>query len=139
MFSFITAEKYRLLLQAAIVVAAARLALWFLPFRWLCARVDARRLSSPRPGDVTAGRWTWAVQAAARRIPGASCLTQALALQWLLAREGHSTSISVGVAKDGVAGFEAHAWVESGGQILIGGNEPLDRYMPILRLPAETP
>jgi len=139
MISFITADKVRLLLQAAIVVAAARLALWFLPFRWLHARVDAHRPSLPGRGEVTASRWAWAVQAAARRIPGASCLTQALALQWLLAREGQGARISVGVAKDGVAGFESHAWVESGGKILLGGDESLDRYATILKLPAGAP
>jgi len=125
------------LLQAALVVAAVRLALWVLPFRWVCARVDARKAVLPRTGAAPAGRWAWAVRVASRRIPGASCLTQALALQWLLARAGQSARIHIGVAKQGARGFEAHAWLESGGEILIGDDRPLEGFMPILTLPAD--
>lgn len=131
-------ERLRLL-HATVVVAVVRLALWVLPFRWVRARVDARRPGLPRPGEVPAGRWAWAVRVAARRIPGASCLTQALALQWLLARAGQSARIHVGVAKQGARGFEAHAWLESRGEILIGGDRPLDGFMPILTLPGDAP
>jgi hypothetical protein len=150
MGSFITAEQCRRLvalpaaerqrlLHAAITVATVRLVLLVLPFRWVRAQVDTRKLALRPRGEVPAGRWAWAVQVAARRIPGATCLTQALALQWLLARAGHNASIRMGVAKDGARGFEAHAWVESNGEILLGGDEPPDRFVPILALPREAP
>lgn len=131
-------ERLRLL-HAALVVATVRLALLALPFRRVRAFVDARQPAPQRSGRVAANQWAWAVGVAARRIPGASCLTQALALQWLLVRAGQSASIHVGVAKDGARGFEAHAWLESGGEILLGGDEPLERFAPILKLPADAP
>ena len=129
------AERRRLL-HAAIAVAALRFALWVLPFRWACSLVEARNPELRAFDEVPASRWAWAVRVAARRIPGASCLTQALALQWLLARAGQCARIHVGVAKQGARGFEAHAWLESRGEILIGDDEPLDRFAPILILPA---
>ena len=128
-------ERLRLL-HAALVVATVRLALLALPFRRVRAFVDARQPAPQRSGRVAANQWAWAVGVAARRIPGASCLTQALALQWLLARTGQSSQIHVGVTKHGARGIESHAWLESGGEILIGGDEPLDRFVPILKLPA---
>jgi hypothetical protein len=76
-------------------------------------------------------RLAWAVQAAARRIPGASCLTQALALQYVLGRAGETTKLHIGVAKDSARGFEAHAWLEHRGAILVGDNGELERYAPI--------
>jgi Transglutaminase-like superfamily len=46
-----------------------------------------------------------------------TCLEQSLVLWWLLARQGISSDLRVGVRK-GEAGFEAHAWVECGGVVL---------------------
>jgi len=67
-------------------------------------------------------------------IPGASCLTQALALQRLLARAGRGADLRIGVAKDGASGLASHAWLEREGEILIGDNGELDRYSPMLSL-----
>jgi hypothetical protein len=133
----LSAQERLCLLRAAIVVMTVRLALLVLPFRRVHAFMAVQRLESQRPGRAPARQWAWAVGVVARRIPGASCLTQALALQWLLAREGQAAIIHLGVAKQAAAGFEAHAWLESGGEILIGGDESLDRYSPILTFPAD--
>ena len=46
-----------------------------------------------------------------------SCLEKSLALWWLLASQGIASDLRVGIRKDGEQ-FEAHAWVESGGQTL---------------------
>jgi len=43
-----------------------------------------------------------------------SCLEVSLSLWWLLARQGISSDLRVGVRKEGEK-FEAHAWVEYGG------------------------
>ncbi len=61
------------------------------------------------------------VHAAARHgIGDPACLERSLALWWLLARQGIASDLRVGVRKDGET-FEAHAWVECGGQSL---NDP---------------
>ncbi|MEJ7810643.1 MAG: lasso peptide biosynthesis B2 protein [Gemmatimonadaceae bacterium] len=130
-----TAEQ-RLTAIAIVTVAAARLALWTLPFplaRGTVARLGGRgrrpaRLSSHMP--VTIAR---AVTRASRVVPRASCLVQALAASALLERAGHVASVRIGVARDGRRGFEAHAWVESGGRVVVGDVE-LDRFTPLLAL-----
>jgi hypothetical protein len=43
----------------------------------------------------------------------------------------------IGVTKKSERGFEAHAWVEFGGEIVLGNNGDLDRYARILTLCAE--
>lgn len=56
----------------------------------------------------------------ARFVPRASCLTQALALQWLLARAGHASELFVGVRQDADGRFAAHAWVSCNQRIVLG-------------------
>lgn len=68
-------------------------------------------------------RLVWAVKVASRRMPGATCLNQALTLQRLLAKNGHSSELRIGVEKDGER-FGAHAWLLHGNQVLIGEPQP---------------
>jgi hypothetical protein len=75
----------------------------------------------------------WAVAVASRYVPAATCLTQALAGQILLAQHGEPALLQIGVAKNEAGKLEAHAWVESRGRIIIGDSEELFRYT---RLPS---
>lgn len=113
------------LLAAIPVVLTIRVALWVLPSRAivrLTRRVGAwSRRPLPRggvPADVA-----WAVDAVGRRVPRASCLTQALAAQLLLLRRGVDSELCLGVARDPGGDFRAHAWLERQGRIVFGGQE----------------
>jgi hypothetical protein len=124
-----------LLLSACVLVGIVRIFLWLFPSR-VCLRF-VRRLSDsrvgPRPaGPPTVERVTWAVGAASRRIPRATCLTQAVAAQLLLRRFGYASSLCLGVARGSKGEFLAHAWVERDGRVLIGGPQSLG----FTRLPA---
>ena len=68
-------------------------------------------------------------------MPRATCLTQALALRSLLAADGRPSALRLGVARER-RGFEAHAWLESEGRILIGGGD-VQRYTPLPTLARE--
>jgi hypothetical protein len=116
-----------LLLRALLVVAAARAALWTCPVS-IARRVAAIAAIGTRwhPAE----EFVWSVTAAGRNLPRATCLTQAVALHSLLVRTGHKSHIEIGVCKE--LRFEAHAWVECGGKIIIGGAET-GRFSPILR------
>jgi len=72
-----------------------------------------------------------AVEAASLRIPGGrNCLVRALATEYLLHRYCYPCELRIG-AKRGQAGeFTAHAWLESGGRVLIGDFE-LKSYVPL--------
>jgi hypothetical protein len=120
------------LTRAFIAVAAIRLALSVLPFRVVrpvIARITARP-RGPGAGADDAQRVAWAVAAAAVRIPRATCLTQALAAQVLLARIGEHAELRLGVARAHGAPALAHAWLEHRGQVLVGGGW-LEQYMPL--------
>lgn len=107
-----------LLIRTIGLLAVARVALWVLPFR------SARRLVTRRPGGrlrpVTLEQVRWAVDVGQRIIPDATCLPQALAAESLLTRGGHPLALRVGVRKSPDGRFDAHAWVESGGYVIVG-------------------
>ena len=111
-----------MLLRALALLAATRLALWTRPFaavRGSLARYGERALPlTSAPATVV-----WAVEAGARLVPGSTCLSRALAAQALLRRAGHDSTLQLGVASSSGSGFEAHAWLEDAGGILIGGEE----------------
>ena len=113
----------RLLAEAAIVVPFVRVALTLLPFRvvhrGIAATAQRTRRSAAAPERVT-----WAVTAVAARVPGASCLTQALAATLLLVRRGHDATLRFGMAKNDDGSFRAHAWVEINGRAILGEPEP---------------
>jgi hypothetical protein len=53
-----------------------------------------------------------------------SCLAKSLTLWWLLARQGITSQLRIGIRKEAET-FEAHAWVEREGLAL---NEPEERH-----------
>jgi hypothetical protein len=65
---------------------------------------------------------------AARRVPMASCLTQSLALEALMEEAGLECEVRFGVARKSDGTFDAHAWVEHEGHVVIGGLPDLERF-----------
>ncbi|RVD16043.1 lasso peptide biosynthesis B2 protein [Mesorhizobium sp. M4B.F.Ca.ET.017.02.2.1] len=109
------------LARCLLVVAAARLGLTLFSFnrvRSLVMRLDAREAASV--ADLR--HIAWGVAAAARLVPHASCLTQALAGQYLLARKGKASNIRIGIEQNTGAELKAHAWLMSGNHIVLGGS-----------------
>lgn len=103
------------------VVGVVRLALTLSSYnrvRGMVTRLDARRDASIADLRLVA----WGVAAAARLVPGATCLTQALAGQYLLARQGNASKISIGIEKGTGSELKAHAWLMSGSHIVLGGS-----------------
>ena len=114
----------RLLITALTLVAVVRLALWILPSRIIVRSVRGVGLTYPDGvvPRVDVNAITWAVDAASRRIPRATCLTQAIAAQLLLRRHGFQSQLCLGVARDVGGEFRAHAWLERNGRIVMGAN-----------------
>lgn len=125
-----------LLVRCLPVVAVTKLGLVILSYRTLKRWIPDR---APVPADQATveelRRTAWGVRNAARLVPGATCLTQALAAQFLLARAGHRSQIRIGVAKDAEGKFLAHAWLISDGRVLLGGtSRELRRYTALADL-----
>jgi hypothetical protein len=125
-------RERQLALQAAIVLAGITLALrFFPPLQWWLLRKAGRPVRS-HMDRVSPESISWAVTAAGRRIPGATCLAEAIAACWLARRHGHDAMLRIGVAPG--CKVKAHAWVECGDKILVGDAGSQYEAMPPLPL-----
>ncbi len=118
-------SERRLLLRAFVVVGVAQAALWLLPLV-IVRRVVARTAGAIE--QVPVERFVWAVNVASRYLLRPTCLAQAMATHALLTGAGYASSVEIGVVKDAVHGFEAHAWVICDNEIVIGGPD-VARYV----------
>ncbi len=126
-------RHFRLLAKALLVVTVVRLLLSFRGYRSVLAVIGR---VGPRPdAGLPMPLLSWAIVRTAAFVPGATCMTQALALRYLAAREGQSCTIRIGVKHEPGRPFEAHAWVVHHGMIVIGGQqERIDEFSPIVDL-----
>ncbi len=116
-----------LLLQAMFLVSAIRVALALSSF----GGVERGLNRLGRALTVTRRAWhadsservVRAVSRASAYVPGASCLTQALAVRLLLTRQGCRPRLCIGFGQRAGGGLEGHAWVESDGGVVVGGGD----------------
>ncbi len=112
-------EKW-ILAQAWILLLTIDLGLRLLPFSMIQQRTARHRESQHRPSAEEDTAIIHQVQrlvdiAARHHLYPMSCLRRALALQWLLGRQGIVTELRIGVRKEDDT-LLAHAWVEYAGQ-----------------------
>jgi hypothetical protein len=125
-----SAQERSLVRTAAALLCLARAAIWILPFRDVKSAADRLSQAHRTRGDFSELEIAWAIRVASRSVPGARCLAQALAAQVLLSWLGYASRLHIGVALEDQ--FEAHAWVECNGMVVVGGAEKITRYTPIL-------
>ncbi|MGB0720797.1 MAG: lasso peptide biosynthesis B2 protein [Gammaproteobacteria bacterium] len=124
---------------------------WRLPLAMVLLRISPFRSVAPRIGSVVAPDSPApalsdvrrareigdAVRRAARYAPwSARCLPQAMVASWLLGRAGIACVVRFGIRTGSEAvgdGFldAAHAWVESGDLVVVGGRSSLRGYTPV--------
>lgn len=78
----------------------------------------------------------WAAGAVGRRMPGATCLVNAMVAKYLLARRGLDAALEIGVAPSRPVPSFAHAWLELDGQVVLGGETSPEVFTPFPQLPA---
>lgn len=131
---------WRLLAETLVLVWSIRLGLWCMPFRtlWsLVARVSDPATYAASSARPSIARITRIVTRVSRVVPAATCLTQALAAQVLLARRGYVVQLRIGVCTNADGTLAAHAWIEHQGQVVIGDLADLARFMPLPPLQRE--
>lgn len=126
-FAAMPRKERHLLLRSFIWISAVRVGLWVLPLRAIRSIILSYGKDSRNDSVEEVVR---AVRTSSRYVPGATCLTQALAAQALLAGSNHQSRIEIGVAKDGEL-FAAHAWLVCDEQIVLGGPD-VTRYVPLV-------
>src|SRR5688572_13040102 len=100
-----------LLVEATLRLAAARLALLLLPFRFLSPHLGApmQETGEENTDPVLLRRVAWAVGAVSRRAPWrCQCLEQGIAAKMMLRRRRLANTLYLGVAR-GDQQIEAHA------------------------------
>jgi hypothetical protein len=102
-------------------VAVGRLIVLCVPYRWWRRAIRTDVGGRSRSCELMAPRRVgWAVRAAAKFVPDATCLTQALAGRCLLRLGGHPSTLTLGVRRSAGGDIEAHAWLTSAGQAVVG-------------------
>lgn len=116
----------RLLLYTLFLMVKVRLMLWVLPF----PRIQRSFTKfEPVRSDIPVSRLTWSVRAVSQYVPGATCLTNALTSYLLLSKYGYPSLVKIGVGKSAEGEFEAHAWLEYDGEVVLGESEK--DYVPL--------
>ena len=133
-FIRLPADVRPLLIEAFFLLVYIRIGLWLtsLPrLRQTLKRWARPRAAAPAVEDANREKIAWVVHVASGYLPNTNCLPQALAAQVLLSRLALPAALHLGVARDQAGQFKAHAWVESGGVIVVGGPESRSQYTPL--------
>lgn len=133
--------EWQLLGRTAGWLVLIRSLLWMRPFPVVQRWADAwARAGTPGLRDDAAqtAQIVRFVPKVSRLIPGASCLTQALAAQILLGRRGYVMELRLGVGRDEAGHFAAHAWLERDNRIVLGA-APVAQFTPLPTFSAKAP
>ncbi len=131
-FLHLSSGDRKLLLKTFILLGLVRLGLWLLPFttlRRVLVSISRVKSSQQEVNQREVAKVIWAVNQSGRYMPGGvKCLARALTTQVLMSRRGYLSELRIGVAKSETGQLEAHAWIESQGQVLIGHLRDLSRF-----------
>lgn len=135
-FAHLSRAQQREVIEASVICAAARVLLATMSYRAVDALTNrvARRAVHRSTGSNSTDidRLVYAINAAGRFVPGArNCLVRAISAKAMLGMRGCASQIHFGVAREADSELGAHAWLESGGRVVIGGFEN-GRYAPLL-------
>ena len=136
-FARLPEDRRRSLLAALRLLWLVRAGLWMLSFQSLRARFARMETDERERGAAgSIDELVWCIEAASRYVPAATCLTRSMAAQILLRRNGHASTLRIGVARGTCGALEAHAWVECDGRVVVGEVENLGRFTPLPLLEA---
>jgi hypothetical protein len=128
-------EDRSLILRAALILPLTEIGLRLFGFRRWKKLIEkfslSARLSQSLPADVQREKALRAVRAV-RSVElhgptNPNCLERSMTLWWMLRRAGIDGELHIGARKGG-GRFEAHAWVEMGGQVLNESAEVHQHY-----------
>jgi transglutaminase superfamily protein len=125
-----------LLARAWGVLWVIKLGLWVVPFRNMKRFLTNENYPVRRGKEkvkIPVKRVAWTVSMASRYVPnGKNCLLRAATTHHLLKRIGHPSVLHIGVDSSTQGTLDAHAWVESNGEVVVGNLSDLDRFAILL-------
>lgn len=121
--------QWKHLLRALWLIPAARIVLAAVPFKSILAYMDQIEPTGKVATPSFQAHASWALALVARHLLGDKpCLTQALAMQYLLQRRATPSTLRIGVKRDENGGLAAHAWIECENRVVIGGADSPSKY-----------
>ena len=128
--SFISLENQDkiLIIKTLLLGYRIRFMTWIYSFPKLQQKI--REEDKDKSQGLKSDKIIWAVQATCPYVLRSTCLTNALTAQKLLSQYGYTSNLRIGVLKE--EEFEAHAWLEMDGKVVLGQLEK--EYIPILDL-----
>ena len=128
-------EDRILILRAAMILPLTEMGLRLFGFRRWKELIEKICLPTHLPQSLPAGVQRETALRAVRAVRSVelhgpanpNCLERSMTLWWMLRRNGVDGELHIGARKEG-GRFEAHAWVELGGQVLNDGAEVHQHY-----------
>jgi hypothetical protein len=114
-----SADK-RLILKTFFLNYYMRLILWTFPFQKV-HKIACKMGIKHKKDHIEISRLMWAVNATSHYVFKSTCLTKAITSQILLDQYGYVSILRIGVINE--SEFEAHAWVECEGDVVMGKSE----------------
>jgi Transglutaminase-like superfamily len=127
-------EKY-LLIGTFLLLNSIRFGFLFLNFPLLQAilrRISEFGSDMSTKSVISIEQIVWCVEVSTQLSPGgAKCLARALTVETLMKQNGYAPILKIGVIKNNIEEFKAHAWIEHQDKVVIGGDLPnLNKYSP---------
>jgi hypothetical protein len=128
-FISLKTEDQRLILKSFFLNYYMRFMLWLLPFQHV-QKIVQNMGKKRNKNYIEISHLMWAINTSSSHVFRSTCLTRALTAQILLYQNGYSSTLLIGVTKN--QHFEAHAWVEYNGNVVMGKSEK--EFIPIIDL-----
>ena len=123
----------KLFVQTYVFMMLIRLGLFMLPFRQLqdlISQASRLKVLARLSSNTTISAIVLSVNRSSKYSPGnVKCLARALTTAVLMSIYSFPYKVNIGVAKDKDNNLEAHAWVESQGNAIVGNLPDLSRYV----------
>jgi hypothetical protein len=127
-FLFLNRTNRYLLIETFLLLNFVRVGFLFLKFptiQQILTRFGQSRPDKSKYPVISIERIVWCVEVSTQLSPGgAKCLARALTVHALMQRQGYAPKLQIGVLTRPPEKFEAHAWIEYQGKVVIGGDLP---------------
>ena len=132
--------RQALAVEAGLVLVGVKALMKTLPYRYWrpLLRVEPRQQRGASATDLN--DVLWAVDRVSHPFPDSlSCLPRAVTAQLMLLRRRCATTLCIGVLQGTQESFEAHAWLELNGEVILGAVPNLERYVRLRHWPSRKP
>ncbi len=126
----------KLIVRVFILLNVSRFFTFFIPLKQMQFLFQPILLLKRRNvlSGISKEKIIWAIESVSAHSRFAeNCLSKALVAQALFLESGHASELYIGVSKNPSASLEAHAWMESGGRVVLGESQKKEHFVPIYK------